>query len=105
MLSYRTIFDGRAIYTSLIHPSNNIYIFTMLKKLSGKNICIKIGKNMLSTKLILKLWLSNQILVKTCLKLNNDVQSLILYWRSFHIFYMLYTLDYCIQGNSGHNSD
>ncbi len=33
MLSYKTIFDGRAIHTSLIHKSNNIYIFTWLKHL------------------------------------------------------------------------
>ncbi len=31
MLSYKTIFDSRAIHTPLIHQSNNIYIFTWLK--------------------------------------------------------------------------
>ncbi len=33
MLCYKTIFDGRAINTLLIHKSNNIYIFTWLKHL------------------------------------------------------------------------
>ncbi len=57
MLSYRTIFDGQAIHIALVHQSNNIYIFTWLKhlKLVKAYTCkIKIGKNMLSTKILFK---------------------------------------------------
>ncbi len=69
MVSYKTIFDGRAIHTPLIHQSNNIYIFTWLKHLKlVKAYKLKSVKICCQLKTLLKLWLSNQILVQGIFK-------------------------------------